>query len=281
MKKVAIITESAANLPVELIEQYDIKVLPILLTYQGKALRDGIDISAEEVYRRVQTEDYSPTTATFNAQELLTVLNSLPSEVTDAVAILLSRELTHSVDVGWEVQKMDPPVNLHVIDSRSAAMAQGFVVLEAARAAERNASAEEVVSIAKDMIDRVYFLCVLETFKYLRRGGRVGAAPAFLAETLQIKPIIGFMPGNGKVLPIAKPRTWKRGLAQMVDLMSQYVQDRPIHVAVSHGDREVEAMHVVDEIRKRFEIKELYINHLTPVMGAHAGPLVAVSFYTD
>jgi DegV family protein with EDD domain len=244
-------------------------------------LQDGVDISAKEVYEVIETEEVQPTTASFNADEMLTLLNGLPQDTQSAVAILLSRTLTRSVEVAQQVAEMPLPFPLHVIDSRTAAMAQGFIVLEAARAAAAGAAIDQVLAVTHSMVNRVHFLCVLETMKYLHRSGRVGIAPYYLAETLQIKPIIYIAPGSGVVEPIARPRTWKHGISEMLDLMSERVQGKPVHVAVSHGNRPLDAERVMKQVQARFEVRESFINHLTPVMGAHAGPLVAVAFFTD
>jgi DegV family protein with EDD domain len=281
VNKIAIISESASNLPAELIERYHIQILPIWLTWGEKSLRDGIDITPEEVYTRIESGELQPTTSTFNPNELLTLLNSLAGEYQAAVAILLSKNLTRSVEIARSVAELPTPVPLHVIDSHTAAMAQGFVVLEAARAADSGSGIDRVLSIARSMIQRVHFLCVLETLKYLHRGGRVGIAPYYLGETLQLKPIIAIRPGSGEVTPIARPRTWHRALDHMVDMIEQIVGEHPLHAAVSHGNRQGEAEQVAAELNKRFDVRELYINHLTPVMGAHAGPLVGVAFYTE
>ena len=280
MTDIAIITESASNLPQELIEQYPIHVLPIWLTWAGEALRDGIDITAEEVYNRIETGDIIPTTSTFNASELVAILENLPPETEAAIAILLSGELSMSVNVASLVAQMPPPVPLHVIDSRTATMAQGFIVLETARAAAAGATVEQALAVARDMVDRVNFMCVLETFKYLHRGGRVGIAPYYLGETLQIKPIIALQPGIGEVKPVARPRTWHKAVDQMLEMIEEIVGQQPLHAAVSHGNRQAEAERVAEILRQRFDVRELFINHLTPEMGAHAGPLVGVAFFT-
>jgi len=281
MHEIAIITESAANVPLELVEQYHIQVLPIWLNLGGISLRDGVDISAKEVYEMIETGEVQPTTASFNAGELQALLNNLPQGTRAAVAILLSRSLTRSVEVAQQVAEMPLPFPLHVIDSHTAAMAQGFIVLEAARAAAAGAAIDQVLAVTHSMINRVHFLCVLETMKYLHRGGRVGVAPYYLAETLQIKPIIYIAPGSGVVEPIARPRTWKHGIREMLNLMDERVQGKPVHVAVSHGNRLLEAERVMEQVQARFDVRESFINHLTPVMGAHAGPLVAVAFFTE
>jgi len=171
---------------------------------------------------------------------------------------------------------------LHVVDSRTAAMAQGFIVLEAARAATAGATVEQVVARAQEMIPRVQVLAALETLEYLHRGGRIGTASAFLGSMLQMKPIVGIPPGHGTVVGIARPRTWRRAVARMVELMTEQVGDRPVYVAVSHGDHEEEAAAAVaEELQRRFDVRELYTTYFTPVMGAHTGPVLSVSFYAD
>ncbi len=281
MSGIAVIAESSCNLPPELIQQYAIHILPLRLCWQGESLRDGLDISAEEVYRRQETEDYIPRTATISPGELLELVNSLAGRVDVAVAVLLSSQLTSSVQVARLVQAMDPAVPLQVIDSRTAAMAQGFVVRAAAQAAQEGADVEMVLRQAEAMIGRVHFYAVLETLKYLRRLGRVSLPVALAAGALQIKPLIALRPGEGQVSSAGRPRTWHKALACMLDLVAQEADGRPLHAAVSHGNRPDAAEAVAGQLQARFDVRELTINHLTPVMGAAAGPTVAVTFYCD
>ena len=124
-------------------------------------------------------------------------------------------------------------------------------------------------------------LATLETLEYLRRGGRIGTAAAFLGSMLQMKPIVGIPPGHGTVVGIARPRTWRRAVKRMVELMAEQMDGQPVHVAISHGNRQEEAAGLAEELQHRFDVRELYITYFTPVMGAHAGPVLSVSFYAD
>jgi DegV family protein with EDD domain len=281
MSEIAVIAESSCNLPPELVQQFGIHILPLRLCWQGESLRDGLDISAEEVYRRQETEDYTPRTATISPGELLEAVNSLAGQAEAAVAVLLSSKLTSSVEVAHLVRAMDPAIPLHVVDSRTAAMAQGFVTLAAARAAREGAGVESVVQQAQAMIGRVHFFAVLDTLKYLRRLGRVSLPVALAASALQIKPLIALRPGHGQVSSAGRPRTWPRAQARMLDLVAREAAGRPMHAAVSHGNRPESAEEVAAKLRARCDVRELYINHLTPVMGAAAGPTVAITFYAD
>ncbi len=159
-------------------------------------------------------------------------------------------------------------------------MAQGFVVLEAARAAQAGASVEQVVARAKEMSRRMNLLGLLETLDYLRRGGRIGMAAALLGMALRVNPIVGIPPGSGVVQGVARQRTWRRGVECMVDLVGKQVGDQPLHVAVSHGGLEEEARNLLEMLARRFDVRESYLTYFTPVMGAHTGPILSVAWHT-
>jgi len=281
VNRIAIVTESSSNLPPEVVEEYGIHILPLRIIWQEKVLRDGIDITPQEFYARLRTDNYMPTTSTLTPDEMLQVFRPLAEEAEAIVAISLAHELSGTFEAAQIAQQLAPTFPLHVVDSRTAAMAQGFVALEAARAAAAGATVEQVLARAQEIIPRVQLLVTLETLEYLRRGGRIGTASAFLGSMLQMKPIVGIPPGHGTVVGIAQPRTWRRAVARMVELMAEQVGGRPVHIAVSHGDHEEDAAALAEELRHRFDVRELYTTYFTPVMGAHAGPVLGVSFYAE
>ena len=281
MNHVTVVTDSVANLPADVTEKYGIPIVPLRIVWDGEVFRDGVDITPQEFYVRLQEDKRMPTTSTIAPEELLQVLRPPAEEGKSIVAIFLAHELSATVDVAQKVQLLAPTLPLHVVDSRTAAMAEGFVVLEAARAAADGATVEQVVARAQAMIPRVHILGVVETLEYLRRGGRIGAAAAFLGSMLQMKPIVGIPPGHGSVIGVARPRTWKNAIEQMLELMGEEVGERPVHAAIGHGAREEEAHALAEALRQRFDVQELYITYFTPVMGVHTGPVLSVSFYAD
>lgn len=281
MGRIAIITESSSNIPPELVSHYDIHVLPLRIIWGDEVLKDGIDISPQDFYRRLRSDESIPSTSSITPGELLQAVNELGQDVDAVVAILLANELSSSVESAEAVKQMSPDRPLYIVDSRTAAMAQGFVVLEAARAAAEGASVEEVIEKAASIINRVYLFGMLETLKYLHKGGRIGSVSLFMGTALQIKPIVAIYPGTGKVLPLARPRTSKGAIDKMLNLIDQEVGQRPLHIAVSHGDLEELAAEVADELGSRFNVRELHTTYFTPVMGAHAGPVLALCFYAE
>jgi DegV family protein with EDD domain len=159
-------------------------------------------------------------------------------------------------------------------------MGQGFVVLEAARAAASGADLDEVVARAEEVARRVHVLAALDTLEYLHRGGRIGGAAAFLGSMLQIKPIVYV--ADGIVAALAKPRTMSRAVQLMLKEIARRTGSRPLHVAVLHADVLDAAEELRQQIHDRFECIELHITEFTPVMGAHAGSgVLGVAFHAE
>lgn len=160
-------------------------------------------------------------------------------------------------------------------------MAQGFIILETARAAKAGSSVNEVIAKAREMIGRVHLIADIQTLKYLHQSGRVNWAQALLSSALQITPIIGIRPSSALIDSFGRPRTWGRACQRLLEHMVNDVKGKPVHVAVSHVRHEETARQLAATIELQFEIREIYINHLTPVMGAVSGPMVALSYYCD
>jgi len=281
MSRIVIVTDSASNLPPEVAKKHNIHILPLRLNWGGKVLRDGVDITPSELYARMRVDAHLPTTSTFSPYDLLQVSHMLVNEYDAIVGIFLAHELSATFETAQMAQRLDPTLPLHVVDSRTATMSEGFVALEAARAAEAGATVEQVINRAHEVLKRTHLLATLETLKYLRRGGRIGTASAFLGSLIQMKPILHIPPGSGSVIGIARPRTWGRAIERMVDLMAERVNEQPVHVAIGHSHRESAARALADTLQQRFDVCELYITYFTLVMGVHAGPVLSISFYTE
>lgn len=278
MSEIAVVTDSASALPAEVVEQYGIRVLPLKIIWQGEVLRDGIDMTSQEFYARLEKEKDLPTTSGVSTEEMLETFRTMQAKA--IVGIFLANELSSTFSAACAVQSEALRTPFYVVDSRTAAMAQGFVVLEAARAAQAGASVEQVVARAKEISGCVQLLGLLRTLEYLRRGGRIGAAAALLGSALRVNPIVGIPPGAGVVQGVARQRSWRRGVDYMVDLMAKQVGEQPVHLAVSHGGLEEEATDLLDRLGRRFHLCESYLTYFTPVMGAHTGPILVVAWYT-
>lgn len=239
--KIAVVTDSAACLLISLVKRYHIHVVPFNLIWEGKVYRDGIDISPSDFYRMFRQANSLPTTTQPSLEEFASLYEML---------------------------------------SRTATMAEGFVVLEAARCAAQGHRLEEVAHCAERVMARVDFFLTLEDLKYVQRGGRIGEAARLLGSRLKISPVLRLRDGEVRVAAVV--RTRRKALLRILELTRERVRDTPMHASVFHGDAPREAAWMEERVRAQFNCMEFYPTEFTPVMGAHSEPgVVGLAFYSD
>ena len=269
MRKTAIVADSIATVPRELAERQEIEVVPLQVLFGLETFRDGVDINSAEFYRRLAEAKTLPTTSAPAVGDLISAYEKGAGRAESVVAIHPSGALSSSVTAAQQAaEQVDARV--HVLDTKTGSVAQGLTVLTAARTAFAGAGPQQVLSAARQVMDRVKILITFDTLEYLRKDGRFGGAQAWLASALRFKPIITL--ADGVVKPVERPRTRRRAIERMLALMKESVQGRPVHAAVTHGEALTEAENLRDLIAEQFDCRELFITEFTPVMGAHAGP---------
>jgi len=286
MKKVAILTDSTCCLPPELVEQYDICVVPLEIIYEGKSYRDGIDMTPGEVYKIMRKRQNMPTTSTASAGDFLNAYRRLGQEAESILCITLTSLQSMTFDAASAAREIAKEelrnTAVEAFDSRSVSGALGFIVLEAARVASQGANLGQAVEAARNMMGKVNFLAMLDTLYYLARLGRIARAAAWAGSLLSMKPIVEHSPAIGETTPVARPRTKTKAVERMLEIMAQRMGDSKVHVMVHHADELEEAEKLAAEIKARFNCLELYLTEFTPVMGVHTGPgLLAIAFYAD
>lgn len=280
MGKVAIVTDSAACVPVELQQRYGIRVVPFRLVWGDQAYRDGVDVTTAEFYQRLRTATELPITSQPNVGDFVSVYKDLVGRADSVVSIHLPASLSGAVQSAQLALEMVPELPVSVFDCGTAAIAEGFVVLAAARAADQGASQEQVLRVAQDLAPKVRLQAMLESLHYLARGGRVPAILALVGSALQIKPVLDV--GRGQVVVGAKPRTLQRAIRRMLSDMAAYIGDAPVHAAVLHADVPEEAEVLRGKVAARFHCVELFMTEFTPVMGAHTGPdVIGLAYYPE
>ncbi len=280
MKRVVVVTDSSANVPADLVRKLDIRIVPIALTINGYILRDGVDITAGEVYRLLRERKHLPTTSAPSIGDFLRVYAAAAQEGTGIVSIHISPQLSAIYNVAQTASQLVDEVPIRIINCHSAAMGQGFVVLEAARAAASGADLEAVVARAQEVASKVTVLATIGTLEYLHRGGRIGGAATLLGTVLQIKPVLYVADGHVDVF--AKPRTLSRALRVMLEQIAERVDGDQLHVAILHADVPEQAEALRQQLAEQFNCAELYVTELTPVMGAHTGPgVLGVAFFAE
>ena len=284
-RKVAVVVDSSSCLPQELLDKWDIYVVPHELIIQDRSFRDGIDINPAEFYQHYLNKDHEiPTTSSPKPVSFLEVFKSAFTVADGVVCIVLSANFSstcQSATIATRMAEEDiPGCRINVIDSKAAAGAEGLIALEAAKAAQCGADLEEVVGKVEELIPRVDLLALLDTLHYLRRSGRVPRMAAWAGALLGIRPLTELKLGEARVLD--KPRSRDKGVERLVGVMKDRVQQRPAHVNVMHAHAADSARSLYHRVETEFNCREIFISEFTPVMGAHLGPgLLGLAFYAD
>ncbi|QUI24383.1 DegV family protein [Vallitalea pronyensis] len=269
MKKIAIITDSACDLPDRVIKKYNIKLLPLRIIYKDREYRDRLEIQPQEVYDNIQQE--VPTTSLPTAEDILGVFDLLVEEgYTEAIVITLSSSLSGTFNMVKMLANDYDKLKIRVYDSKTLGMFLGFIVKEAAIYAG-NHSMEEIIQRARVIRSKLKGGYVLKTLTYLRKGGRIGKVEGTVGELLNLKPIIGIN-DNGAYYTITKTRGWKKAVTKLRKMISDEFKDKKYHIAVIHGGAEEEANALMDSIQNIGQIAEGYVAQISPALGVHTGP---------
>jgi DegV family protein with EDD domain len=284
LNKVGIVTDSTSCLPAELINQYNIRVVPAGFSIDNKAYRDQIDISNEEFWRLFKKARHLPTTSAIAPGEFNNAFSYFAKDTNDIVCILVSKALSAIQSSAQQAKEMikthHPDLKIEIVDSKNSTGALGFVVLEAARAAQEGGSLDRVVRVAQDMLPRVKFICVLNTLKYLIKGGRAPKV-AYIGELLRVKPFIGMVNNMGVIDSLGKERGMEKAISKMVDMVKNYADvNKPLHLMVHYSDKIEKGEKLKQMVTGRYVCSELYMTPFTPVMSCHTGPVLSLSFYS-
>jgi DegV family protein with EDD domain len=280
MKPIAVVTDSTATIPEELLKKYTIYVAPLHIIWDKIKYRDGIDIKPEEFYTRLRTSGTLPTTSGAIQGEYIQIFEELRGRVDGIVCMVLSKELSAAYSSALIAKETITDIPVEIIDSRISTMGMGFGVIAAAKKAEEGGTIEQVAKVATDIFSKIHVYFILDTLDYLRRGGRVNFPSALIANLLKVKPILTLK--NGVVEPSAKPRTRQKAFESIIDLMKEKITSSPLHVALMDADDPAGIKELKSKITSNFQCTELVTTAFTPVMGTHTGPnLIGVAFYNE
>ena len=280
-RKVAVVTDSTSSLTQAMGQEYGIHVLPIYVLFGTQTYRDGVDLDAESFYRLLRESKQLPTTSQPTVVDFVQAYSALSKQAEAIVSIHLSQEMSATLDSALGASRELPDVPIHVIDSRSTSMHLGLIAIAAARAAAAGQDAAEVVRLVEGLIPQANIIFTVKTMEYLRKGGRIGGATALLGSALSIKPVLYVR--DGQVEPLEKPRTRKRAVGRVLDLMAERVgSSQAVHAAVLHCDAPDEVQVLAEQVTARFHCVELLTTEAGPIIGTHCGPgTLGVAFYAE
>ncbi len=270
-RPVRVVTDSAADIPSDLARELGITVVPLRVHMGGTTYLDGIDISGEAFYRELEATRSVTTTSLPSLGSFEQAYRQLTDDGYDIVSIHMSAKLSGTFNAALMASTGDdiPEDVIDVVDTHTLSMAEGWVAIEAAEAANAGASMEEVVRAAEDAVSRVALFGALETLEYVVKSGRVSKIPGTVGTLLSIKPILTTRP-NGEAVILERVRTRKKVLERIAELTSEL---GPIsRVAVMHGADPDGAAQLLEMLRPLHLPEPVLVCHIGAVLGTHIGP---------
>lgn len=270
---IAFITDSTCDIPQELIEQYDISVVPMTVVWSGKQYRDRVELPPEEFYRRLPIEREKPTSATPAPADFeAAYADALAKGATAIVVLTISSAMSGTYQLALKTAPQGN-VPVVVIDSKGPTMTLGWQVLAAARAREAGAGLPEILRATDTVRTNLMQLVAMDTLEYLQRGGRIGRAVAWMGVRLQVRPVVWINHETGLVEPVGLARTHKGAIEMMWSKFAAHMRDRrEAHVAVLHGNAPDEAAALAERVRRELHPEEIIVNMTGPVLGINTGP---------
>ncbi|HFJ9426140.1 MULTISPECIES: DegV family protein [Bacillus cereus group] len=281
---VKIITDSAADLPVELLQAYDIDLIPLRVYDEAETeYLDGVTLESVTLLQKMREgavyRTSLPSLETFQEKFV-----SYAKEGNPCIYLAFSSELSgtyqSSVVIKEEVKETYADLDLEIIDTKCASLGQGLVVLEAAKMAKDGASKEDILNRVAFLMNHMEHIFTVADLQYLVRGGRLSKVAGFIGGLLNIKPILNVE--EGKLVPLEKVRGKKKVLSRIVDIMEERGKDlKDQTIGITHGDdlETAEALKLL--ITERFGCEVFIVNTIGAAIGAHTGPGVITLFFLN
>jgi DegV family protein with EDD domain len=271
MAKVALLTDSTAYIPPDLVAKHNITVIPQILIWGEETFRDGIDIQPNEFYERLKKASVMPSTSQAMPTHFIEVFDKLLQQNYEVLTVVLSQKLSGTLSSALQAKEQMPDAPIEIIDSQTTSMAMGFMVLEAARAAERGASLQECKALVERAIDHTGLVVTVDTLEFLHRGGRIGGGARFLGTALNIKPLLEMR--DGRLEALERVRTRSKAIARVIEVIEQRIDGRkPVHIAALHAMAPKDAHAMIETLNGRLNVVECVVSDVSPVVGTHVGP---------
>lgn len=285
MSDFVIVTDSSADLPADLVRELGVEVLPLSFTIQGKTYRnypDGREMAPGAFYQLLRSGGMA-TTSAVNVADYTAALEPLLQEGKDVLLLVFSSGLSatyqSSVIAVEELREKYPDRKLFTVDTLCASLGQGLLVWHAVEQKRKGASIEAVRDWVEENKLHLCHWFTVDDLHFLKRGGRISAATAVVGSMLSIKPVL-HVDDEGHLINVAKARGRNASLTALVDHMEQTaIAPAGQTIFISHGDCLADAQKVADEVRRRMGVKDIVINHVGPVIGAHSGPGTVALFF--
>ncbi len=272
--KIAVLTDSGSNLPKEFIDKHkNLFVIPLMIIVNGEEYRDQSEISALEVYQKLDSSSVS--TSLPLTSDLVETLDEIKKEgYTDVFVINISSGLSGTYNSFRLTLEKEKDLNIIHFDSKTLGAQQGFIVEYALDLIEQKTPIDSILPLLKDFrFNDSIAIYTINTLKYLRHGGRIGKVEGTIGDILHIKPIITVNDDEGVYITLSKAFGMKRSLLRMKNILMEMYKEDLIDIVIHYGNNDDKAEELKEKLRNSaLNIRNISLQRLTPVLGVHTGP---------
>jgi len=268
---VKIVTDSTSDLTPALARQFGISVVPLTVSFGRESFLDRVEISTDEFYRRLTTEDVFPLTTQPSPTAFASVYKKLSAETKEILVLTISKKLSGTFDSALAaVQQAKADCAIEVVNSQVTAAALGILAIWASKQAAAGMSLAELKKAVESRIADTKPVMAFDTLKYLARGGRIGKAKGLLGVLLSVKPVLTVK--DGEVSPLTQVRTMRAGIDVLFNFAAGHKQIE--EMAVEYATTPDLADSLIDRLGSIYPKEKIYLTTVSPVLGSYMGPSV-------
>ena len=274
MSRVALVTDTTHYLPREMIERHGLSQVSLYVSWDGRTDRESDLGDYGEFYAHLQSGGELPSTSQPSVGDFLEVFEPLVADGADVLSIHLSGGISGTVGAAEQarqdlIERGTAPERIRIMDSRTGCAGHGLMAIAAANAAAGGADLEGAAAAAQALRDEMRIIFAVDTLEYLRRGGRIGSAQAWIGSALRIKPILSI---EGEVLPVERVRTSGRAIERLVQELREKREAGADVYVIQHVRAPEVAERLAERGREVFGHDAAVVSELGPVLGTHTGP---------
>ena len=268
---VKVVTDSLSDITSDIAGELGISVVPVYVRFGKEVYRDRVEMTTEEFYHRLVHDANFPTTTQPTPKDFIDVYTKLAEEADEILVVTLSSKLSGTYQSALQAKNMfEGKCRIEVIDSQLVVMGLGLVVIAVAKAVRAGANLAEAAALVRRAIPRSHAIMLLDTLKYLAKGGRIGKAQGLLGSLLSVKPILTIR--NGEVSPQTRVRSRAAGTDYLCSVVAGFPHLEEL--AVEHATTPDEADELVERLGSLFPKERIYKSTVSPVIGTYVGPQV-------
>jgi len=279
--KIGILTDSTCDLPENILKKHEINVIPLNVSLDKKQYKDQVDISSIDFFDKIKKSNELPTTSQPSAGEFGEIYSKLDEKYDHILSIHLSKHLSGTIQSAKLALQNNPKLNVTIVDSKSASMGLGFLVILAAKLLKSNYKLDEIVNKLKKAREETQVYLTVDNLSFLQKGGRINKAESFIGNLINLKPILKLDYNSTSVEPVDKVRGNKKTNKKFLNYIDDYINNNEAKdiywFGLLYGEFEY-AKEFKEKFENHLNTKDInykyFKNNVGPVIGSHTGPSV-------